>query len=170
MKKRILTTSTAVALALCMVFLCGCSFLEQFFHPKSDEQKIQERIDKFLQSYNTGDLDGVLECLDSKTRNTAQAMVNIANNIGGALLSEATGLGLGLNLSDLFSLGIGLSSGDFLNVQVKSITITDSTNAYADITLGMNEQISSESAEGRFILIKEGDDWFIKDLVESGSN
>ena len=46
---------------------------------KSDEELIRDRMNTFLTAYNSGDLQGVLQCMDAKTRNTYQSALNIGN-------------------------------------------------------------------------------------------
>ena len=64
----------ALLAAVCMlIVICsGCL-------GKSDEELIRDRMNTFLTAYNSGDLQGVLQCMDAKTRNTYQSALNIGN-------------------------------------------------------------------------------------------
>ena len=141
-----------MVLSLCFSLLTACSY------EKSDEELIESKINKFLQAYNSGDMDGVLECLDAKTKNTVKASMNI----GSALIGKT---GFGITFSDLFSLGIGtMSEEDVLTISEKTINIESDVKATVDVTLGYKDKLSDMQEKAIFTMVKEDDDWFIKNL------
>ena len=110
-----------LALLLIMVMVSGCfasckkydeetniPLTEEEIIAKRNEALITERIETFLTAYNAGDMEAVLECLDAKSRNAFQATLNLLGGLAGA----ATGVGI--DLSDLFSLGVSTAQGDFM--------------------------------------------------------
>lgn len=140
------------ALLLCLSSLSACAFF------KSDEELIESRIDAFLNAYNSGDMEAVMECLDSKTRNTLQAVMNIGDN----LIGET---GFNISLSDMFGLGVGMMSDeDILTISDMTINITGDTEATVDVTLGYKDVFSENRESAYFTMIKEDNDWFIKNL------
>lgn len=140
-----------------MLFLCF-SLLSACTSPKSDEELIESRINNFLKAYNSGDIDAVLDCLDAKTRNTYKA----AMNIGNVLIGKT---GFGFDLSDLFGLGVGLmSEDDILTISDTTINMVDDTKATVDVTLGYKDKMSDMQEKAFFTMIKEDNDWFIKNL------
>ena len=123
---------------------------------KSDEELIRDRMNAFLTAYNSGDLQGVLHCMDAKTRNTYQSALNIGNVLVG--LS-----GVSIGLEDLFGLGVGLmTEGDLLEFENMEISIRSDTKATVTVTMSYNEPGASYSEDVRFTLVKENGDWFIK--------
>lgn len=119
---------------------------------KSDEDKIRDRIDSFATAYNTGDMDETIECLDAKTRNMYQSILGIAGSF------------LPVDLGDLFGLSVGVvSEGELLQIHVKQIQIQgDTAKAYADMRY---EDIYGQQSDAViFIMVKESNDWFIKDI------
>ena len=145
-------------LCLCMLgmLLCSCNLLSK---PLSDEEMIENRIDRFLRSYNTGDLEGVLSCMDAKTRKAFQSAINIGQGIAGML-----GAG-GISLSDLFGLSVGMSENDeLLGVEIYSIKIeNESADVIVKMTYAYNGGATHEE-NALFEMLKEDDDWFIRDF------
>lgn len=124
--------------------------------PPTNEELIRERIETFLQAYNTGDFDGVLECLDAKTRNVFEAWLNILGGIAGSYT------GIDVDLSDLFTLGISTSKGDFMGLEINSISISDNKNAVANTTMTM----SGQTMTIYFKMIYENGGWYINDMTD----
>lgn len=125
---------------------------------KSDEELIQSRIDQFLYAFNSGDTEGILECMDQKTRNGLQASVNMAN----ALVGKT---GFKLDFSDLFSMGVWqMSEGDVLEISDMIIEITGEDQARVDVTLSYEDKMSEMEDEAFFTMVKEDGDWFIENL------
>ncbi len=123
--------------------------------PPTNEELIIERVELFLTSYNDGDMDTVLSCLDAKTRNSFQAMLNLIGGIAGSLT------GINIDLSDLFSLGVNTTSGDFMQLKISNINIIDNENATVTTTMnlaGAGWQIIY------FIMVYENGGWYIHDM------
>ena len=138
-------------LIICFIFtsVVGCSLI------KTDSEKIEERINEFSSAYNSGDFDGVLDCLDSKTRNTLRATLNITQGI----------TGMKFNISDLFSVSVGvMSENDILNLKILKINITDKENATVNATMNYKDKIQQQSNNVVFTMVKEKGNWYIKDL------
>ena len=151
MRTEVIFRIIAVFLMLLLLFgLAGCQ-------TKSDEAKIRDRIDKFVTSYNSGDMNGVFDSCSAKTRNTLKTQYDLLESLGGALLGDQ------LKLSDLFTLGVGLSDGDVLAVDINSVTVTGST-AVAKGTMHYQDIQSSKDSPVIFDMVKEGNDWFVKNM------
>lgn len=147
-------------LAVIVCFSLVAVFLAQYFF-KSDEQLINERIDKFLNAYNSGDMSGVVSCFDAKTRNQFQGILNIGN----ALIGGSTGFGI--NISDLFGISVGsVSDEDILKATDRVITFKSDSLATVTITLSYKDNYSSMSDKAVLTMVKEGRDWFIKTFKE----
>ena len=126
-----------------------------FTPKKTDEQLIRERIDTFLEAYNDGDMEEVLACLDEKTSNTFNALLNVMGGIAGGLT------GVDIDLRDLFSLGVAIKEGDFITLSVSEIKIT-SPSAVATTTttlLGGTHTIY-------FVMTYENDGWYISNMTD----
>lgn len=154
MKKIRLLILICLSLIIC-VSLVSCTFI------KSNEEKINSRIDLFLKAYNSGNMDAVFECLDSKTKNTYKAAMNIGNTFIGKT-------GFNIKLSDLFGIGIGtMSDSDVLKISQRDIKILNESLATVNIVLTYEDKISSTIENAVFTMIKEDDDWYIKNLESS---
>ena len=112
--KRLLCLLMMIALLLSFV---ACGDDKDKSEQKTDADLIEERIDAFLSAYNSGDMDGVIACMDKKSGNELRAAMNVIGALGGALL------GVNLSLSDLFSLGIGMSDDDYMKLEISKIEI-----------------------------------------------
>lgn len=135
----------------------ACDFLV-----KSDDVLIRTRIDCFLEAYNTGDMDAVLECLDAKTRNTYKSAMGLAEAFGGSF----TGLG-GITIKDIFGISVGMSSnGNILTVEIQQINIKDEHNAVVEATMSYTDKIQNFSDEAIFTMLKEDGDWYIKNFED----
>ncbi len=140
------------ALLVC-VFFSSCLGEEQL----TSEQLIKNRINEFLTAYNSGDMDAVMDCLDAKTRNAMNAMLNL---LGGFIGSQA---GFGIDLRDLFSLGIAIESDDFMKLQITDITVKDSKTAVATTTM----DLTGAGVETiYFHMVYENDGWYISDMSD----
>lgn len=112
-------------------------------------------MNNFLAAYNSGDMDKVLECLDSKTRNTYTAAMNITGGLIGLT-------GFEVSISDLFGLGVGImSDGDVLKLEQMDITIQSDTKATVSTTMHYKDYETSYSETVKFTLVKEDGDWYI---------
>lgn len=161
------TISILLILALTCTLLAGCGLIE----PVTDEDLIRERIDTFCKCYNNGDLDGAVDCLCAKTRNTAKGALKLAEGLGGALFGELGLPDLGLSMSDLFGLGVGvMGEDDLLNIRITNIKITGDTAVVTgvmdmnyDLDVG-DEHVKGPTNEAVTIkLVKEDGDWYIKE-------
>lgn len=166
-KRRLMVIASGVLSAF---FLMSCTYVEKgkewlevqvdqvagYF--RSDEEQIQFRIEKFLRAYNSGDTEGILECMDQKTRNGLQASVNVANALAGMT-------GFKLDFSDLFSMGVWqMSEGDILEISDVVIEVTGEDRARVDVTLSYDDRVSEMEDEAFFTMVKEDGDWFIENL------
>lgn len=132
---------------------------------KSDEELITDRFNMFVLAYNNGDMDAVIECLDTKSQN----IINATINIGEGVFSGLTGFDL--SSEDLFALGMGFMSEDPLSVQISSIEITSETSAIVNLTMSLKEENMGveETESGVLKMVKEKGDWYI-DLSEEFSS
>ena len=128
---------------------------DTFTPKKTDEELIRERIDTFLTAYNDGDMEEVLNCLDAKTKNTFNALLNVMGGIAGGLT------GFSFDLRDLFSLGVAIKDGDFMTLNVSDITVSGST-AVATTSMSMPGGASIIY----FKMIYENDGWYISDMTD----
>ena len=147
------TLLAAVAVLLLLTQLCACS-------SKSDEELIRDRIENFMSDYNDGDLDAALENLTPKTRNATQAILNMAESLGGLFGLD------GISLSDMFSLGLAFSDDEMLKVTVQSVTIQDEENATAETELSLNSPVGDAAYSIRFVMQKKDGDWYIDNLLQ----
>ena len=122
-----------------------------------DEALIRERIRLFFKAYNQGDMETVISCFDAKTRNAVQAMFNI----GGAVAGSA--VGFNLNLADLFALGVNTTSGDFMDLQIGEIKMTDEKRAIVTTTMSL---AGSGNQTVYFIMVYEDGGWYINDMTD----
>lgn len=142
-----------LTLMLLIFQLFACDF------QKSDESMIEARIDEFTTAYNSGDWDGVMKCLDSKTRNTCESLINLSESIGGAAF------GVNIKLSDLFSIGVGLIPEDeILRISIVEVIIENEESATVDANLQFNDSISDTEETVTISMVKENGDWYIKNM------
>lgn len=141
--------AVALVILICLVtaLLCGC---------KSDEQKIEDRLNQFLFAFNTGDMEAVLDCYDAKTRNANKAILGLGNNLLGDSL-------LGMSFQGLFALSVGLmSEGELLRVEDVVVEIHSSgTRATVSATLYYEDYSESHNSQIQLTMIKENGDWYI---------
>lgn len=134
-------------LGMISTMLCGC---------KNDEVKIQERLDAVLFAFNSGDMEGVLDCYDAKTRNVNKAVLGIGDG-----LLEMGGIDIGL--SSLFALTVGLqSNGELVCIEDVQITIsTDGMRADVAAILCYEGTGSTFDTPLQITMVKENGDWYI---------
>ena len=126
---------------------------------KTDEEIIEERINTFLSAYNSGDYEETLDCLSPKTKNTMKGITGVGETLLGGIT------GYNFNMSDLFGLGAGiLSEDDILTVSDLKISFEDDSNATVNLTMTFNANVSKEPHKANFIMVKEDDDWYIKNI------
>ncbi len=146
-----------LASVLILTCLMSCDFIKKE-EPPTNEELIEEKINTFLTAYNDGDMDTVLTCLDAKTRNAFQAMLNLLGGLAGSYA------GFDINLSDLFSLGVSTTSGDFMELDIESIAVSiDETRAVATTTMKMPH---SNAQTIYFVMVYENDGWYINDMTD----
>jgi len=141
-----------ITVVLLIIGLLAAAYYSGFF--KSDEDKIEDRMNAFLDAYNAGDINSVLESLDAKTRNTYGAYMNVGN----ALIGLS---GFGLELSDMFALGVSLSDGETLSFENMEITMLSDKKASVSAIMCYQGYQDTSSQNVEFILIKENKDWYI---------
>ncbi len=152
-----------LALLLCFVLLLPCfaackskDKLDQLT-PPTDEELIRERIQTFLVAYNEGDMETVLTCLDAKSRNAMEAMLNLLGGVAGKFT------GIGIDLKDLFSLGVAMTEDDFMKLELGEITIIDDENAVAVTTMNL----TGAGVNTIYFKMKyEHDGWYISDMTD----
>lgn len=130
------------------------------FHKKSDEELIEARIKEFLTAYNSGDMNATMNCLDAKTKNAMNALLNLFGGVfGGAT-------GYNIDLRDLFSLGVAVEEGDFMNLQVSETKISGKS-AVVTTTMSLPD-VSGQKMY--FIMLYENNGWFISDISDKNPN
>ncbi len=150
MCKRII--AVFLILSLCLFVMSACNM------PKTDEEMIESRINKFVKAYNSGDIDIVMECLDAKSRNAFKSAISIGN----ALIGKT---GFGIDIADFFGLGVGVfSDDDMITISDIRINMSSEKKAIVDVTFGYKDKNSSTKEKAFFTMVKEDKDWFIKDL------
>ena len=145
-----------IALLATIVVLLVLLFLMCFLNP-SDEKIIEDRIETFLTAYNQGDLDTVLDCFDTKSRNTLKPMLNLFGGFVGSLA------GFSINISDLFSLGVNIRNEDCMYIKITDVEISN------DKTALVTAVFSLEGDEARtiyFDMLYEKDGWYIKNMYD----
>lgn len=148
------TVIWTIAAIITVMSVAGCSV------NKTDEELINNRIESFIEAYNVGDMDGVLECLDSKTKNTFESAMNMSN----ALIGKT---GFNINLSDIFGFTVGMiSEGDLLKVSKININFTSDETADVNTVLSYSDKTGTGDFDEKVIISmkKEKSDWFIEDI------
>lgn len=142
----------AVWIPIISVILIGAIVAVCMFFFKSDEQKIRDRIDTFFTACGETDIEGMVECLDSKTRKTYETMMGLTQGLLGGIT------GFDLPLGDMFELYAMDSSESFeMDYEIGTIKI-DGKKATAKVTM---KNGNGESETSDVVLCKEDDDWFI---------
>ena len=123
----------------------------------TNQELIENRITTFVTAYNDGDMDAVLSCLDAKTRNAFQAMLNLLGGLAGSAA------GFNIDLSDLFSLGVSTTSGDFMELEITEINVINSSNATVTTTMNLT---GAGTQTIYFVMVYENDGWYIHDMTD----
>ncbi len=120
---------------------------------KSDEDKIVERLETFETAYASGDMDGCLDCLDSKSRNALKGIGKV---------SSALGYGIGDLFSGMFSLGVA-TYDEQVEFKVKEIKYTDKSHAKvtAEVWLSKDKLHNESTSVETFEMVKEKNDWYL---------
>lgn len=118
---------------------------------KSDEEKIKDRLDQFVASYNNGDFEGILECIEPARRKQYEAATNLMGGIGSSLI------GFNFSVSDLVGLGAMLMPEEArLSFEITRISILDGGRATV--------YICNADGEGKISMVKYGRDWYLADI------
>ncbi len=124
----------------------------------TDEYLIQKCVEDFLTAYNDGDMDRVLDCLDAKTRNAMEAMLNILGGLAGSQV------GFDIDLKDFFSLGVNTTSGDFMLLDI--INVEKQGNEKAVVTTSMSLPGGMDNEKVFFMMVYENGKWCINDITD----
>lgn len=116
-------------------------------------------------AFNAADFEALAECLDTRNRNTLQSVFSFADSVGGALFKNITGVGLDISLNDIFGLAMGYA-GDvtLIEIDVNEISVESDKKATASVTMTSDIDPNPFEVVEALILVKEKDDWFIKDI------
>lgn len=120
---------------------------------KTDEQKIEDRIEAFNIACSNSDLQGMFDCFDKYTRTMYSTTIGLTEGIIGGLTGFDLPLGDMLNLFAMESAG---AEGMGLELEIESIEVNENS-AIVTLTAECAENIGQET----IVMCKEGDDWFI---------
>lgn len=124
----------------------------------SDQELIEERITSFVNAYNDGNMELVLNSLDTETRTTLEAMLNLYNGLLGGLT------GFNFDLRDLFALGVNMTAEDMMDLRIEEIIIQNKENAIAVAVMDL-ENSGEETVY--FIMVYENEGWYIHDITDN---
>ena len=145
--KKILISAAVLLLAVALCFI--------IFH-KSDEEKIMELTNELAISLNESDVEKMIECFEPAVQKQFSAILNTSGSLG------FSGLGLSLDLKDMWTLGTGLmSGGEDIYISVHKLTINDD-KATADISFSFDE--GKPNAIGTVDLVKIKGKWYFKEF------
>ena len=139
------------------LLLSGCSFF------KSDEQLMKDKINSFVTSYNSGDVEGMIDTLDSQSRQIAKSTLELSDT----LISSLTGISV--SVKDVFALCISFSD-DFDTLTIVSFDdfqVGEST-ATVSVTVAGEKSGTEETEQAEFKMKKENGDWYINDFYGIG--
>ncbi len=155
-----ITRILAVLLMLCLVIpmVFACSEEEK---EKTDKELIIERIETFVEAYNEGDIDAVLDCLDSKSKTEFEMMLKFLGWVAGT--AAETEIDLEAIFKDLFSLGVNLSSGDFMDLEINEVIITDDSAVVVTV-MGL-KTISPTTMY--FDMVRQSGKWRIHNITDT---
>lgn len=149
---RIRLAALLLAAVTLLSLLSGCDL----FQKKSDEELIRDRINTFVEDYNNGDWDGVLDSMTASKRNTLKAMFNVVMRFMPDYLPS---------MDELFSLSIaGMSSN--IRAEIQELRKVSDTAAEVDVIFTYSDTRTSKTSPVRFYLKKEKRNWFIDDLKD----
>ena len=152
--KRIFVLLLFVATLLC---LPSCE------KKKSDEELIRERIEVFCTTYNDGDFEGVVNCLDNKTRNTIKKTAEFADGLI-SIFGDKTVDSFQL-FSALWGVSIGvISEDDYMTVEILAVDVTSEKKAVVTTEMAFSDTTTAEIAY--FKMVREEDGWYIGDITE----
>ncbi len=135
--------------------------------PKSNEELIHICIDRFEESYNNGDLKGVIACLSAKRQKQIKSIINLMNAVSFGIGCGPINISSAIDLYDLFGLSVGsVSDEELLRVETHSISFTDAGGA--DVCADISFQFAYGTQEvGTVILkmVKEKGKWYIDNMI-----
>lgn len=133
------------------VIVAGAIVATCLFFFKSDEQKIRDRIDTFATACSESDIEGMINCFDSRTRKTYETMMSFTEGLMGGLT------GFDLPLGDMVELFGMESGGQFeMKIEVHSVEINGDS---AEVEVTMDDGSTTESDV--IVMCKEDDDWYL---------
>lgn len=143
-----------------LIVAVGLTAVYFSFFQKSDEEKINARLDQFEQAYVTGDLDGCIKCFDSRSRKAYEGIGTLGSFIGGKKGIFNFNLGSD-TIGALFSLGV--ATGNYqLDFTVKSIEFDG--NDRATVVVNMVEQSDTmapdSNTEETLTMVREKNNWY----------
>lgn len=133
------------------ILLAGAIVAAIFLWPKSDEDKIRDRIESFTEACNDMDFEAIIACMDSTTRKQYETMMSATDGILGGIT------GIDLPYSDMAELMGMEAAGEMdMDIEIKSIEIDgDTANVEVVMSSGGEEEADT------IIMCKEDDDWYI---------
>ncbi len=158
--------AVVVLLLICLTcsMFVGCGLLTEE-EPKTEQEQIEECIEIFVDAYNDGDWNGVMNCLERKTRLKFEALFNLM----GGLIGGATG-GYNFDMRDFFTLGVdSMSAGDVMRIDVEKIGIKQDV-AIAEGNLYYNNPVGAQGSTVCVIMVKENGEWKINDITDAAIN
>lgn len=141
----------AAIILLLMIVLCFVIF------QKSDEEKIIELTNELAASMNESDVEKMIGCFEPAVQKQFNAILNTSGSLG------FSGLGLSLNLKDMWTLGTGVMSGYHgeIYISIHDIEI-DGDTATADISFSFDE--GKKDSVGTVDLVKIKGKWYFKEF------
>lgn len=134
------------------------------FFDKSDDEKIADRLEAIETAYANGDMDAILDCMDTKSRNAYKGLGSLGSMIGGSVGPFSFNLG-GSSISSLFSVTVAVEDVS-IKFTIKNIEYTDKTHATvtADLWESENYLYDETTQEVTFEMVKEKNDWYLSDF------
>lgn len=142
----------ALATALPMLsLLTGCT-------PKSDDELIESRVREFVSAYNSGDLDGVIACMDTSSRTFLKGAAGLLGVVTETDTSEF--------LTDLFGVSATVVSDGEDLLTILSIDINFDSQEQADVRVSIRYRDYQQQVEDilQLDMVKEKGNWYIRVL------
>lgn len=138
------------------------SFAEDLNIFKSDEDKINDTLDKFEDAYQSGDMEGVMSVLDSQERAESKVLFGLAEKFiphFDANLFYSAGVEIGDIEIKFNDRKINILSDEKAEVE---------TNFYesSKVSAFITDQKSEKTYPIKVIMVKEKGKWFIDDIVQ----
>lgn len=144
--------SILIVITLLLLFT-SCDLTNAFM---SDEDKIEQTISSFVDAYNDGDVEKALEYMTGKSKNALKSVLNLVEIFTGYNASEI--------FAAAFSIGVAASEGDFMEIEIKEITI-ENDNAKASVIMRFSSIYNTEEA-AYFHLEKKNGEWLTSNITE----